>query len=160
MPKFIDLSKKRFGKWVVLRRQPTKMKVTVFLCECDCGTIRPVKSGDLIQGKSLSCGCLHNELIANRNYKHGLSDTRVYRIWANMISRCTNKKTDHYKDYGGRGISVCPEWFNFTQFFHDMGYPPTNKHSIDRINNMGNYVKSNCKWSTQKEQCQNRRKKP
>lgn len=88
---------------------------------------------------------------------HGLSSHPAYHNWEQMIQRCNNPKKDNYHLYGGRGIKVCERWRNFANFIADMGEKPTTKHSIDRIDNDGNYEPSNCKWSTAKEQAQNRR---
>jgi len=83
--------------------------------------------------------------------------TPEYETWQKLRKRCENKKDKNYKDYGGRGISVCDEWKSFTTFFSDMGKRPTSKHSIERIDNNGNYAVGNCKWATQVEQGRNKR---
>lgn len=81
----------------------------------------------------------------------------LYRTWSNMLSRCTNPNTPNYKDYGGRGITVCPRWFHFKNFAHDVGQKPSKAHSLDRIDNDKGYSPANCKWSTRKEQNSNKR---
>lgn len=89
---------------------------------------------------------------------HGLSKTREFNIWANMIDRCNNPQSNNYKNYGRKGVIVCKEWIEcFDNFIEDMGFRPTAHHSIDRIDVTGNYEPSNCKWSTKKEQSRNRR---
>jgi hypothetical protein len=86
-----------------------------------------------------------------------MNNERSYRTWYNMISRCKNKNNSSYKNYGGRGIKVCDRWLqSFENFYKDMGYPPTIKHTIDRINNDGNYEPSNCRWATHKIQQNNK----
>lgn len=91
---------------------------------------------------------------------HGMFNTPVYRAWAHMITRCYNKKTRDYKNYGGRGIEVCGKWRDsFTSFYNDMGDKPSNEHSLDRINNEGNYEPSNCRWATRSMQNRNQRPK-
>jgi len=137
-------------------------------CECDCGNIVLCDYCQIRSGHKKSCGCLKtpfsakkfiNGCISGNAAIHKMSKTRVYRIWKNMKERCRNKNKSNYKYYGGRGISVCEEWDkSFIDFYKDMGEPPTIKHSIDRIDVNGNYEPSNCKWSTQSEQCKNRRK--
>lgn len=89
---------------------------------------------------------------------HGMSRTRTYSIWAGIIKRCTNHKSTDYAEYGGSGIQVCDRWRNsFEAFYEDMGPCPSTEHSIDRINNDGNYTTGNCRWATRKEQQLNKR---
>jgi len=94
----------------------------------------------------------------NHFYKHGMSRSRVYRCWANMIQRCTYKKHIGYKHYGGRGIGVCKKWLKFENFYEDMGDIPTDK-SLDRIDNDKGYSKSNCRWACRSLQASNKKKK-
>lgn len=93
----------------------------------------------------------------NPSYKHGMTGAPEYRVWSKMLNRCRDINTDNYKWYGGRGIVVCEEWLDFTVFSRDMGRRPSEKHSLDRIDNDGAYSKRNCRWSTMKEQSRNRR---
>ncbi len=88
--------------------------------------------------------------VNNPAYVHGKSKSSVYKIWVGILSRCNNPKVKIYKYYGGRGIKVCDEWLDFTNFYRDMGDRP-NKFQLDRINNDGNYCAENCRWITAKE---------
>lgn len=90
------------------------------------------------------------------NYSHGMAKSKVYAVWCGMIKRCFNEKDSNYPIYGARGIKVCDEWLKFENFFNDMGNRPEGM-SIDRIDVNGDYNKSNCKWSTRKEQARNTR---
>lgn len=89
--------------------------------------------------------------------KHGRSRDDIYHIWQNMKARCVNPNHQSFKDYGGRGIKVCDEWLKFENFLSDMGERPSKTHSLDRINNNGNYEANNCRWATRRQQCTNTR---
>jgi hypothetical protein len=98
------------------------------------------------------------ETIVERSTTHGMSGTRVHRIWKGMLTRCLNPRTKCYSRYGGRGIKVCARWRNFENFYADMGDPPSEQHSIDRINNDGDYEPSNSRWATGSEQTRHTRR--
>lgn len=122
-------------------------------CECVCGNPVTVTATNLKSGNVKSCGCKRLKLISDATTKHGFSYSREYKIWQAIKDRCSNHKN---KRYGGRGITVCQRWVNsFENFYADMGPSPSDKHSIDRKNNNGNYTPDNCRWATTKEQCNN-----
>ena len=134
-------------------------------CLCDCGLSVFVRCQSLRTGNTQSCGCLKIER-AQQNLPapirtHGEAQrgkhTREYRIWIDMKSRCFNPLNKHWNDYGGRGITICDRWMDFSNFLADMGRRPSGL-SIDRINNDGNYEPNNCRWATAKEQQHNQRK--
>jgi hypothetical protein len=162
--KFKDITGNRFGRLVAVRCLGRRQGATGYsrvwwLCQCDCGTEREVAGQALVQGITRSCGCLLKEARHENGKTHGLSHRPEFRIWATMIARCTNPKNDHWKDYGGRGITVCSVWRkDFAVFFANVGPRPSNHHSIDRINNDGNYEPGNVRWATPKEQRSNQRK--
>lgn len=161
MHKFQDVKGKKFGRLTALSVSHRINYRTYWLCMCDCGKEKITTISHLNSGKTKSCGCYNKERIKETKIKHGLYD-RKYRYelytYRNMINRCYNKKTKGYKYYGERGIKVCDSWLlNFEYFFKDMGFRPSDKHSIDRIDVNGNYEKSNCRWATKKEQIKNRR---
>lgn len=129
----------------------------IALYRCKCGSLAEVRKQSVKNGHTKSCGCLVKETIGSLNIKHGMYRTRTYRIYYNMLSRCNNPNASQFLNYGGRGIFVCKNWMlSFDNFLKDMGECPSTNHSIDRIDVDGNYELSNCKWSTTKEQNNNR----
>ena len=145
----INLEGMRFGKLVVLRRNgshPSNSRVPMWLVRCDCGREKSVRGHSLRRGFSRSCGCVH--------VSHGMRMSPEYRVWQSMRYRCGSSDD---KNYGGRGISVCERWNNFSTFLADMGSRPSLKHSIDRINVNGNYEPDNCRWAVSKVQGRNKR---
>lgn len=154
--KFIDLVGKKFSRLTVISRAGNKGKHARWNCKCDCGNEVVVHGGNIRRGHTRSCGCLHSETIKECNKTHGMCEKKEYGVWAEMIKRCTNPNYKRYKDYGGRGISVCDRWRKFENFYADMGDRPKGT-SIDRIDNDGNYNPNNCRWATNKEQCRNQR---
>jgi hypothetical protein len=129
-------------------------------CRCSCGEFYTVRQSALRSGATKSCGCYNDEIRRKEKHHltHGLAGTPVYHAWQTMTARCLNKKKWNYKNYGGRGIKVCDRWLRFENFLEDMGEKPSSKHSLDRIDNNGDYCKANCRWATLDIQAQNKRR--
>ena len=160
MPKFQDLTGKRFGKLLVLGRSPHRKNNKIYWdCICDCGTNLITSGQPLKGGRSKSCGCIQKI--------HGEKRTRLYRQWQSMLNRCRNQNMECYPDYGERGITVCDEWRNSFIAFRDWAYAngykeeplPSgrNKWTLERKDNALGYSPDNCVWATAETQARNRR---
>jgi hypothetical protein len=150
-----NLINQKIGRLTVIARDynttPAERKISAkWICQCECGNIVSYLSRDLSnKNHVISCGCAH--------FKHGLYKTPEYNIWKGMKRRCYNKNYRQYKDYGGRGITICDRWLeSFVNFYQDMGPRPNPNMNIERIDNNKGYEPSNCKWATTKEQNRNK----
>lgn len=145
----------RFGRLVVIEIMGRKRK-----CVCDCGNESIVNTCNLKTGNTQSCGCLRKEIEPVASVTHGATSGKnwsaTYTVWHGMIQRCTNPNNPSWKNYGGRGITICDRWrFSFESFFSDMGERPAG-HSIERVNRNGPYQKDNCIWADNIQQARNR----
>jgi hypothetical protein len=144
-----------YGRWTVIEAgPPTKGYKKRVFCRCKCGREVLVLYQNLTRG--LSNGCRKCSRRYVKNY-HGLSNSKTYSVYIQMIERCHNESHPSYNNYGARGIHVCQKWKeSFLNFIEDMGEAPDGL-SIERINNNKGYFKSNCRWANWVDQCRNKR---
>ena len=152
--KALELTGARFGLLTVTRRAQTSP--VMWGCICDCGNVSVVSTGRLRSGNTRSCGCRKAAVLGESTTTHGMAGTRTHRIWKAMLTRTRNPNTKQYKDYGGRGITVCKRWLKFENFIADMGVAPDDR-TLDRLKGSRGYSKANCRWATRTEQNQNAR---
>lgn len=142
-----------------LKSVPNGDRITHVLATCICGKIKEYRLADIKKGSTVSCGCYLRKIVSERSITHGLNKHALYQTYHRMKSRCYNPKTEMYKNYGGRGISVCIEWLSdFVAFYNwSLKNGWNKKLSLDRVNNDGNYSPDNCRWATTKQQNNNKR---
>lgn len=155
-----DQSGSIFGQLLALMPLSINKRIH-YLCLCNCGESKVIRFDVLKNGVTKSCGCYKKELN-KKPRKHGYAShfserPKAYNSWMAMKRRVLYKFDKDYKNYGARGIKICNEWLDFGNFYKDMGDKPIGK-SLDRIDNNGNYEPKNCKWSSAKEQANNRKR--
>ena len=160
--KRLQLEGRKFGKLTVVKFSGIKDRVAWFDCVCECGKTKTIRGANLVRGLTNSCGCGLAENARKLFTTHGETvggKSREFEIWCSMKDRCSNENYHRYFDYGGRGIRVCDRWVNsFPNFLEDMGRRPSDEHSIERLDNDGEYGPSNCVWATTDVQARNHRR--
>jgi hypothetical protein len=154
----------KFSRLTVIAIGERRGHDRMILCLCECGKEKPVRMGGLLNGHVRSCGCLAREVQSSIHATHGHSRghnlSSAYVSWRAMKRRCFNPEGKQIKSYAERGVTICERWLGpegFKNFLADMGPRPAD-HTLDRINNDGNYEPSNCRWATWIQQAANRRK--
>lgn len=153
----MEMVGKKFSKLTVLSFSHSDPRGSgrYWNCACECGGIATVNSKSLGYGRTKSCGCLKKISPART---HGMKGTPEYKAWSGMKSRCYKESNPKYRDYGGRGITVCAQWrTSFESFFASIGPKPSAAHSLGRKDNDGDYEPKNCGWETPEQQANNRR---
>ena len=143
-----DITGLSFGRLTAISREPNKNYKTVWLFSCECGERKSLATANVVSGKTKSCGCL--------KLSQGLAKIPEYNVWHGMVYRCTNEKSQAWARYGGRGIGVCDRWLSYDNFISDMGFRPSGKHQLDRVDNNKGYAPDNCRWVLALDNVRNR----
>lgn len=146
----------KYGRLVAVSEVGLGNKGMIYSFKCDCGNYKNISGAQVRSGKASSCGCLRSEMTSKKNTTHGHAGTPEYETWQGMKNRCCNKNAPVYKNYGGRGITLCDKWQTFEGFLEDMGKRP-NGCTLERLDNNKGYEKSNCVWATIEQQARNTR---
>ena len=158
VPKFQDLSGQKFNCLAVIEHAGRNHAGKhIYLCKCDCGKTVILRGEDVKSGNTKSCGCLRRQMTIDKNYKHGYAHTPMYNVWLGIKERCLNPNNSSYKNYGGRGITICDDWMDYKNFHRDMA--PTYKTglTLERIDNEKGYCEDNCIWADRNVQGNNKR---
>lgn len=159
----------KFNHWTVVGYSHYQNCQDFWVFKCDCGVVRPVVAMRVLKGRPRSCGCKNPVNKTAIRTAHGQSGTPEHKLWKSLRGRCDNPKNPRFEYYGGRGIKVCQGWRAFPNFKADVGTRPSVLHSLDRVDNDGNYSCGKCdeclangwpmnvRWATQKQQTRNRR---
>jgi hypothetical protein len=164
-PRFIDMVGQRFERLVVVEHLGRHHHGSLWLCRCDCGNETRTVRSSLVNGTAKSCGCYRSDRMSTLTYKHGERGgekrqkvSPEYKAWDSIKQRCFNPADKAWEWYGGRGITMCPEWReDFAAFLAHIGERPTARHSIDRINGDRGYEPGNVRWANWNEQANNRK---
>lgn len=163
----IDIAGQKFGRLRALKSLRSSSRGRVWSFRCDCGKLVELVCTYVTRGNTSSCGCLRTETNIKHGFQMGVGkdrklktpQTQIYRVYHSIQQRCHNPKNTNFKNYGGRGVSVCALWRDsFHDFVRHVGLPPTPKHSLGRIDNAGNYEPGNVRWETRRTQQQNTRR--